>query len=99
VGDSADGYPGIPGIGKIGASRLLNQYGPIENFPRQVLGEKHAQALLFKRLATLRTDALLFDDVDQLKWRGPTPAFIKFTEKIVEPRLLERANELATKIL
>src|SRR4029077_4664294 len=59
VGDSADGYPGIAGIGKIGAARLLNQYGPIERFPRKVLGAQRQQALLFKRLAMLRTDAPL----------------------------------------
>jgi 5'-3' exonuclease len=67
VGDSADGYPGIPGIGKIGAARLLNQYGPIERFPKEVLGRQRQQALLFKRLATLRTDAPLFDDVEELR--------------------------------
>jgi 5'-3' exonuclease len=99
VGDSADGYPGISGIGKIGAVRLLNDYGPIEDFPEKVLGVKREQALLFKRLATLRTDAMLFSDVDQLQWRGPTPAFAALTEKMGEPRLLTRANEVAAKII
>ncbi|MDQ3019289.1 MAG: flap endonuclease [Bacteroidota bacterium] len=98
VGDSADGYPGIPGIGKIGAVRLLNEYGTIEGFPEKVLAEKREQALLFKRLATLRTDAPLFSDVDELRWRGPTSTFAKFTEKINHPRLLERANNLASKV-
>lgn len=98
VGDSADGYPGIPGIGKIGAARLLNQYGPIERFPKNLLGEQRKQALLFKRLATLRTDAPLFDDVEELKWRGPGSAFASFTKKIGEPRLLERASALAAKL-
>jgi 5'-3' exonuclease len=98
VGDSADGYPGIPGIGKIGAARLLNQYGPIERFPKNLLGEQRKQALLFKRLATLRTDAPLFDDVEELKWRGPGSAFASFTKKIGEPRLLDRANALAAKL-
>jgi 5'-3' exonuclease len=50
VGDSADGFPGISGIGKFSASRLLNNYGPIESFPKDVLGEKHEQAMLFKHL-------------------------------------------------
>jgi len=98
VGDSADGYPGIKGIGKIGAARILNQYGPIERFPKTLLGEQREEALLFKRLATLRTDAPLFHDVEELRWQGPTPTFAKFTKKIGEPRLLERANALAAKI-
>jgi 5'-3' exonuclease len=98
VGDSADGYPGITGIGKAGAAQLLNEYGPIEAFPLKVLGTKREQALLFKRLATLRTDAKLFSNVDQLRWRGPTDTFATFTTKVGEPRLLERAKEVAAKI-
>lgn len=99
VGDSADGYPGIAGIGKTGAAQLLNQYGPIEAFPEKVLAEQREQALLFKRLATLRTDATLFNDVDELRWLGPTAAFAELTTKIGEPRLLARANDLAAKII
>lgn len=99
VGDSADGYPGISGIGKTGAAQLLNQYGPIEAFPDKVLGKKREQALLFKHLATLRTDALLFDDVDELRWRGPTPAFAELAAKMDDPRLLKRANDVAAKVI
>jgi 5'-3' exonuclease len=95
VGDSADGYPGISGIGKISAAKLVSQYGPIENFPKNVLGLQQEKALLFKRLATLRTDAELFTDVDELQWRGPTPAFTALTEKMNEPKLLARANAAA----
>jgi 5'-3' exonuclease len=98
VGDSADGYPGIPGIGKISAARLLNQYGKIERFPKNVLGEQQQQAVLFKRLATLRTDAPLFHNVDELRWHGPTSTFAKFAKKIGEPRLFERARALAEKL-
>ena len=98
VGDSADGYPGIRGIGKIGAAKLLNQYGPIERFPKTLLGEQRKQALLFKRLATLRTDAPLFNDVEELQWRGPASTFARFTKKIGEPRLLDRAIALAAKL-
>ncbi len=98
VGDSADGYPGIPGIGKISAAKLLNQYGQIERFPKNILDEQREQALLFKRLATLRTDAPLFDDVEELRWQGPTSTFAKFTKKLGEPRLLERAKALAAKL-
>jgi 5'-3' exonuclease len=97
VGDSADGYPGISGIGKVGAAQLLNRYGPIEDFPENVLAGKVEQALLFKRLATLRTDALLFSDIDQLRWRGPTSDFAGLTAKMGEPRLLARANAIFAK--
>lgn len=71
VGDAADGFPGIKGIGAKGAASLIARYGEIERFPPEVLGEKRALALLFKNLATLRTDANLFTDVDELEWRGP----------------------------
>jgi 5'-3' exonuclease len=98
VGDSADGYPGIPGIGKTLATRLINQYGPIENFPKDVLLKQRKHALLFKQLATLRTDAKLFKDVDELQWRGPLPTFEKFALKIGEPKLIARANALVTEI-
>ena len=98
VGDSADGYPGITGIGKSGAARLLNQYGPIESFPKNLLGAQRKQALLFKHLATLRTDAPLFSSVDQLRWKGPMPGFARLAEKMGEPRLLARANAAALKI-
>lgn len=91
VGDSADGYPGIEGIGAVGAARLLNKHGRIEDFPPGVLGDRLEAALLFKRLATLRTDAKLFTDVDTLRWQGPTPAFAAWAERMDAPRLLQRA--------
>ena len=90
VGDAADGYPGISGIGSITAARLLNRHGMIENFPPAVLGDRRDLALLFKDLATLRTDAPLFRDVKELRWRGPTSTFPSFTERMEAPRLLER---------
>ena len=98
VGDSADGYPGISGIGKTGAARLLNQYGPIGDFPEEVLAGQLELALLFKRLATLRTDAPLFSDVNQLQWHGPTPDFARLTANMGEPRLLARANAISEKL-
>src|SRR5436189_1086661 len=64
VGDSSDGYPGIPAWGPKSAQRLIARYGPIEAFPDEVLGERREAALLFKRLATLRADAPLFTDVE-----------------------------------
>jgi len=92
VGDVADGYPGIAGIGAVGAARLLNRHGPIEAFPDAVLGERRDEALLFKRLATLRTDAKLFRRASALRWRGPTAAFASWAERANAPRLLERAR-------
>ena len=91
VGDAADGYPGLPGIGRVTAAQLLNRYGPIETVPPALLGNRRDQALLFKNLATLRTDAKLFRNVGELRWQGPTSAFAKWTERIETPRLLERA--------
>jgi len=96
VGDAADGYPGIAGIGAVGAARLLNRHGPIEAFPSGLLGDNEELALLFKRLATLRTDAKLFRSVETLRWRGPTAAFATWTERAAMPRLLERSRAAAT---
>jgi 5'-3' exonuclease len=95
VGDAADGYPGIPGIGPRTAAQLLNRYGQIENFPSNVLGEQRDLALLFKNLATLRTDAPLFKKVETLRWRGPTPAFAAWADRMKAPRLLERCEKAA----
>jgi 5'-3' exonuclease len=93
VGDSADGYPGVPGIGPASAARLLGRYGPIEDFPEEVLGAKREIALLFKDLATLRADAPLFSRVDELRWKGPTRAFSAWAERFGGPRLPERARK------
>jgi 5'-3' exonuclease len=95
VGDSADGYPGIRGIGPATAARLVRQYGPIESFPSNVLGEQQELALLFKTLATLRTDAPLFLDVEELRWRGPTPEFAAYAERLGDAKLVERCLRAA----
>jgi len=95
VGDTADGYPGIDGIGKTGAARLVNRYGALEDFPPEVLGERREQALLFKKLATLRTDAQLFADVDELRWRGPTDSFAEYAKEMGDERLPARAASAA----
>ena len=92
VGDSADGYPGIASYGPKTAARLLNQYGPIEQFPPELLKHNVEHALLFKQLATLRTDAQLFHDVDELRWPGPTEFFVPYMEKLGEERLVKRAE-------
>ena len=92
VGDSSDGYPGLPGIGPTRAAQLVNRYGIIEDFPPDVLGDDRRDlALLFKNLATLRTDARLFSDVDELRWRGPTDVFAGWSERLGDARLLERS--------
>jgi 5'-3' exonuclease len=90
IGDAADGFPGIAGIGPITAARLLNRYGIIENFPSTVLGSNRELALLFKNLATLRTDACLFRDIEELRWRGPTKEFAAYAQQMGEARLLQR---------
>jgi 5'-3' exonuclease len=90
VGDAADGYPGISGMGSTTAAQLLNRYGAIEEFPPTVLGDRRQLALLFKSLATLKTDAPLFRNVDELRWCGATHAFASCTERMGAPRLLDR---------
>jgi 5'-3' exonuclease len=90
VGDAADGYPGIPGIGPTTAARLLNRYGAIEEFPDGVLGANRELALLFKILATLRTDAHLFDSLDELRWTRGSADFDAYARGIGADRVLER---------
>ncbi len=94
VGDAADGYPGLPGIGPKTAARLIERYGPLEAFPRDGGTLDLDRALLFKRLATLRADADLFKDIDELRWRGPTPDFPAVAEKIGDPKLEPRVRAL-----
>ena len=98
VGDAADGYPGIAGIGAVGAARLLNSHGTIEDFPVALLGNNRELALLFKRLATLRGDAPLFSNINELRWRGPAGAFTNCVERLGDPRLLRRAMAAADRI-
>lgn len=97
VGDSADGYPGIPGIGKVGAARLINRHGRIEEFPDAVLGSHRPDALLFKNLATLRTDEPLFGDVGAMEWSGPTAAFAEVARRLGDTGLAGRALAAASR--
>jgi len=92
VGDSADGYPGLPGIGAVTAARLINRHGKLEDFPPDVLGSNRELALLFKDLATLRVDAPLFRGVDEIRWNGPTDSLVAFAERIGAPRLVARSQ-------
>ncbi len=94
VGDAADGYPGIAGIGRVTAARLIGKYGAIEDFPTPVLGERRELALLFKDLATLRTDAPLFADVEELRWHGPTAGFADTAAQLRQPGLVTRSGRI-----
>ena len=95
VGDSADGYPGIKGLGARTAATLINRHGPIEDFPAEVLSEDNRRlALLFKDLATLRTDIPLFKNVNELRWKGATAGFEAMTKRIGDARLAERVARL-----
>jgi 5'-3' exonuclease len=98
VGDAADGYPGLRGCGPKTAARLIGRYGAIERFPLEVLGENLERVLLFKKLATLRTDAPLFDDVESLRWRGATGFFAEFVGKIGDAKLVARVRELESRL-
>jgi len=99
VGDSADGYPGLPGFGAKTSAKLINQHGHIEDFPASLLSDKNRElALLFKNLATLRTDATLDSptngptaSVSKLRWKGASKNFATTADKIGSPRLAERA--------
>jgi 5'-3' exonuclease len=95
VGDTADGYPGIAGCGPKTAAQLINRYGALEEFPPTVFSEENRKlALLCKELAILKTDAPLFEDVDELRWRGPTPEFKAAGEKIGNKSLMTKVRKL-----
>jgi 5'-3' exonuclease len=99
VGDAADGFPGIPRIGAKTAASLIARYGAIEQFPAEVLqGDRRQLALLFKNLATLRTDAPLFGDVEELRWRGAATSFAATAETIGDGRLAARVLRLEKKL-
>ena len=111
VGDSADGFPGLPGWGARSAAAVLARYRHLEQIPRQAadwdvsvrgaarlaatLGEQGERARLFRTLATLRADAPIGADVDALRWVGPRPGFAAWSERLGPPSLLERAAALA----
>jgi 5'-3' exonuclease len=98
VGDAADGYPGLPGWGAKSAAAVLSKFGHLESIPMdwrewrvsvygasslaQTLARERDHALLFRTLATLRTDIPLFDSVDQLRWSGPTSAFAAIAARL-----------------
>jgi hypothetical protein len=85
----------LRGVGRVTAARLIGKYGALEDFPPAVLGERRQLALLFKVLATLKTDAPLFVDVEELRWRGPTERFAARAARYDDARLLARVQRLA----
>ena len=105
VGDAADGYPGLPGWGAKSAAAVLARFGHLEAIPddwrqwgvnaaragalARTLVESRDRALLFRRLATLRTDLRLFDDVEALRWTGPTPQFAALAELLQQAVTME----------
>jgi 5'-3' exonuclease len=97
VGDSADGYPGLAGCGPKTAVSMITRYGHIEQFPPEALGKNREAALLYRNLATLRADAPLFKNVDELLWKGPTASFAEVAEKIGDPKLAIRVRKLASR--
>ena len=114
VGDAADGYPGLPGFGAKSTAAVLRKFAHIEAIPVDgaawgpgvlnpgrlagVLNEQRDLALLFRTLATLRTDEPLFESVDELLWRGPTADFAKFAEAIEAPELVPRADRALSRV-
>ena len=98
VGDSADGYPGLPGWGAKSSAAVLARFVHLESIPTDTnewrvnatnasalaatLSRERDRALLFRTLATLRTDIALFDNVDELRWTGPTSTFVTIAERL-----------------
>jgi len=97
IGDSADGYPGLAGYGPKGAAALLNKHGPIEGIPPEILGDRRDDALLYKKLATLVTDAPVIRNVDELRWQGALPSFASVAESI-DASMLMRVERLRSLI-
>jgi 5'-3' exonuclease len=111
VGDSSDGYPGVAGWGAKSAAAVLARYGHLEAIPTSAaewevnvrgaarlaesLSRSRAEALLFRRLATLVTDRVLFASVDTLHWVGPKPEFAALADRLGAPRLASWAHQMA----
>ena len=108
VGDSADGFPGVPGWGLKAAALTLSQYPHLEDIPKdwrdwhlsirrarllsESLRNSWNDALLFRTLATLRLDVPVFDTVEDLRWKGPRPNFEEYCHRMKSPDLLRRAE-------
>ncbi len=108
VGDTSDGYPGLAGWGAKGASSVLSVYPHLEDIPKDpkewnssirgsaklaaTLFEAWDDALLFRRLATLRTDAPTFQSIDELEWKGPRDSFEALCTRLRTPNLLKKTH-------
>lgn len=109
VGDAADGYPGLRGWGAKSSAAVLAKFLHLESIPSDcrkwgvnvanpsalatTLCEQREQALLFRTLATLRTDINLFDDVEQLRWKGPKPEFDALAARLDAAKVAGRGGE------
>lgn len=109
VGDSADGYPGLPGWGAKSSAAVLAKFGHLESVPKDwkewhvnvtgaatlatTLAREWEHALLFRQLATLRTDINLFEDVDRLRWKGPTAGFDEAAARLDAARTQKREGK------
>lgn len=114
VGDSADGFPGLPGWGQKAAALVLSQYPKLEDIPKdgrewhpsirraralsETLSAGWNDALLFRTLATLRLDAPVFDSVDELRWKGPRSDFEEYCQRLKASDLFRRVKAAATRL-
>lgn len=113
VGDSADGYPGLPGWGAKATAAVLSVYPHFEDIPKDwrlwpgsvrgaqrlagVLFGQWEEALLYRTLATLRLDAPVFDTIEDIRWKGPSARFGDLAARLQMPSLAERASALASR--
>ena len=114
MGDTADGFPGLPGWGAKSSANVLAFYNHIEQIPddsekwevsvrgaqklAETLKENRSLALLFREIATLSYDAPTFGSIDELQWEGPGSDFIQIAERLDATRLIERAEQLSDKL-
>jgi len=114
VGDSADGFPGLPGWGAKSAAAVLARYGHLEDIPAAAgqwditvrggaklaatLQHQYEEALLFRRIATIEVDAPVSASVDELEWMGPSPRFAEICARLDSPGFLTRADKLAARL-
>jgi 5'-3' exonuclease len=115
VGDTADGFPGLPGWGPKAAASVLSIHPHLEDIPKDpqywhssirgagklatTLHNSWNDALLFRTLATLRLDVPVFQSIDDLRWTGPRPSFDAMCDRLKAPNTLRRVTALASKLI